>query len=314
MKSLVFVSSAIEEFREERKVAKAVIGSYPFLEAWIFEEEGASAGPLEGSYLDKVRICSIFVLLLGREVTAPVRNEFLEAKAHGRRTLVLLKRSSDVPDEVNRILSEADAKYGAFEGVPDFERALRLALDNEIGRALNEPPERRSFRRKETLLRELLAGGKPVRITPVFPQAHNEALYDLREVGTEEVIVQKRSSGHQIPLPVDKITVLTGVGSDSARLQLDGRLQLLSALRQWKFFPDYATDGYGIPKPGCPSGAEVERFRARLQQAAITSQWNAAHEAMYGQWSIVYDDDGRYFRCEGRMHRGSVEILVGQGQ
>ncbi|HXQ26459.1 MAG TPA: DUF4062 domain-containing protein [Candidatus Acidoferrales bacterium] len=314
MKSLVFVSSAISEFREERRIAKIVIESYPFLEAWVFEQEGASGAPLEEGYLQKVRDCSILVVLLGQEITKPVRNEFLEAKANGKRVLVLIRKSESLSQDVSQFISQADAKYGSFQGSLDFESALRLALENELWRALSEPAERPVSKRKETTLRELLAGGKPVLVAPVFPQTQSRALYNIREVGPEEVLLQESSSEHQIHLPFDKIRVVAAVGGRPTTIQLDGRLQLLSAKRQWQYFPEHPIDGYGIPKPGSPDGPDVLEFRARLERIGISSQWNPAHEATSGRYSVVYDDDGRYYKCDGRMHRGSVEILAGNGQ
>jgi len=51
MKARVFISSAINEFRSERRIAKNELEkAYPFLEVWVFEEEGASSASLEQSY------------------------------------------------------------------------------------------------------------------------------------------------------------------------------------------------------------------------------------------------------------------------
>jgi hypothetical protein len=46
----VFVSSASNQFRSERKIAKDLSTHYPFLEVWVFEEEGATSASLEQSY------------------------------------------------------------------------------------------------------------------------------------------------------------------------------------------------------------------------------------------------------------------------
>ncbi|MGH9684138.1 MAG: DUF4062 domain-containing protein [Candidatus Acidiferrales bacterium] len=311
LKPVVFVSSAIEEFREERRIAKVVIDSYPFLESWVFEQEGASAAPLEERYLQEVRNCSIFLVLLGQVVTKPVRKEFLEAKANGKRILVLLKQSDSMSDNVSQLICQADAKYGFFQDSSDFEGTLRQALNNEISRAVAEPIEKRAAKRKETRLCEL--SSTAVRITPVFPQGHNQDLYNIKEVSPEEVILLKRSSQHRIDLPLEKIAIVPGPNGEPATLQLDGRLQWLSAKREWKFFPEHPLGGHGISKPGSPGGPDVTILRDRLQRIGIPSQWNQEHEATFGQYSIAYDDDGRYFKCENRMHRGSVEVLVAMG-
>jgi hypothetical protein len=310
MKTLIFVSSVIDEFREERRIAKEVIEKYPFLEAWVFEREGASAGPLEEEYLQKVRECSVFIAIVGTAITEPVRKEFLEAKAHGKRILVLMKKLESRSHDVEQLISEVGAKYGVFESPASFEEALHRALDNEIRRALDEPLERLIPKRKESVLRELMVATKSVRVMPVFPQNQNTALYIVVEIGPEEVVLKKLASHYHISLPFEKVSVVPSVGGQPAIVQIDGRLQLLNAKRQWQFFPEYSIDPLGIAKSGTPGGADVEIFRAKLQDLGIQSQWNTASEATAANWSIAYDDDGRYFKCEGRMHRGSLEILV----
>lgn len=310
MKALIFVSSVINEFRDERRIAKDVIAEYPFLEPWVFESEGASAGPLEDEYLQKVRDCAIFIVVLGARVTEPVRKEFLEAKAHGKRILILMKGPESRSEGVEQLVSQSGAKYGIFESTADFEEALRQALNNEIRRSLAEPREKRVPKLKETALRELMVSAEQTRVMPVFPQSQNSMRYIIVEVGPEEVALKKLSSQHHISLPFEKVSVITGVGSEPPILQVDGRLQLLSAKRQWQFFHEHPTDPLGIAKLGSPGGSDVEIFRDKLQRLGIASQWNPGHEATSASWNVAYDDDGRYFKCESRMHRGSVEILV----
>ena len=71
-KLVVFVSSLIGELLEERKAVKEAIEALPLTRPWVFESTPASADPLESSYLDKVKECDIFILLLGKGISEPV--------------------------------------------------------------------------------------------------------------------------------------------------------------------------------------------------------------------------------------------------
>lgn len=99
----VFVSSILdkltEDFSEERKCAVRVIGDYPFLEPWVFEEEPASSKSLKSSYLDEVRQSDIFVLLAGEHLTKPVADEFDTARAAMKPILLFLKKVTQRSEE-----------------------------------------------------------------------------------------------------------------------------------------------------------------------------------------------------------------------
>ncbi len=87
---LVFISSVISGMAAERRAAQAAIRAIPLTRPWLFEFTSASALPLADSYLSKVRECDIFVLLLGRAVTDPVKEEARTAKAASKPRLVFL--------------------------------------------------------------------------------------------------------------------------------------------------------------------------------------------------------------------------------
>jgi hypothetical protein len=68
----VFVSSASNQFRSERKIAKDLSTHYPFLEVWVFEEEGATSASLEQSYQRPLEKSDLVIFLLAEDITAPV--------------------------------------------------------------------------------------------------------------------------------------------------------------------------------------------------------------------------------------------------
>ena len=55
------------------------------------------------------------------------------------------------------------------------------------------------------------------------------------------------------------------------------------------------------------ANAHEEFFRSR---SALPRAWVRFGEANVWGYEIAYDDDAKYFRCDGRVMPGSVEILV----
>jgi hypothetical protein len=66
----------------------------------------------------------------------------------------------------------------------------------------------------------------------------------------------------------------------------------------------------GVPRLSSPGSSEVTLLQSKLKAEGMTSQWNAVAEIRSGGYEVAYDDDGKYFRCEGRVRPGSIEILV----
>ena len=90
----VFVSSImrreVDDLKEERIAAEAVIRHFdPITEPWMFEVEPASSEPLVESYLNAVKQCDVFVLIMGGEATEPIINEFRTAQDHAKPILIL---------------------------------------------------------------------------------------------------------------------------------------------------------------------------------------------------------------------------------
>jgi DNA invertase Pin-like site-specific DNA recombinase len=54
----------------------------------------------------------------------------------------------------------------------------------------------------------------------------------------------------------------------------------------------------------------ISNLRVLLASEGYYSQWNQLSEINADRYEVAYDDDGKYFRCEGRMRPGWIEILV----
>src|SRR5690348_6263489 len=96
----VFISSvmrrSLEDLSAEREAARAAIEQLdPIACAWAFENEPASTKRLRDSYLDEVKNCDLMVLIVGRYMTPPVRDEFDAARDHNKGILVFAKETSE---------------------------------------------------------------------------------------------------------------------------------------------------------------------------------------------------------------------------
>lgn len=132
---LVFLSSIMDKQREdlfpERDAAKEAIQSLGLMSPWRFEDSPASSLRVDYSYLNKVAEADIFLLLLGRDVTAPVRMEFDAALGAGKPVLVFLKKSDRTP-EAESFVKELKIKWKTFDGPERLKQEIRAALAEEL--------------------------------------------------------------------------------------------------------------------------------------------------------------------------------------
>lgn len=307
MKARVFVSSPIGEFREERQMAMRLPETYPFLKMWVFEEEGASSASLERSYQEPLEKSDVVIFLLGEDITTPVLAEIDIALRSNKRTLLILRevsqRSTALQDAVKRL----DVKYATYSGLDSFRAVLNSAIETEIVGALQAPPRRENSDPKYRLLKNAVAGSTELRVEPIVgPSADNR--FRIVELTSSEMKIKKSSSGHYVTVPLTSVQeVLRDEGAFT--ISLAGRIQWLTVQGYYKLFSGQPKDDIGVPKLSSPGSTSVTTLQEKLRQKGYYSQWNLIADIHSGSYEVAYDEDGRYFRCEGRMP-GWIEILV----
>lgn len=127
----MFISSIMnpdrEDLRPEREAAKAAIERFsPISTAWAFEHATVSSQPLLDFYLEAVKACDLLILIVGEEMTEPVRQEFITARDHGKPILVFRKSVSQRTPEAEAILREADKKYDDFADAAELARKIAI--------------------------------------------------------------------------------------------------------------------------------------------------------------------------------------------
>jgi hypothetical protein len=129
---LVFVSSAISGMEAERRAVRETIESIPLTRAWVFEYTPASADRVEDAYLQKVRECAIFVLLVAGDLSEPVRQECETARACNRRMLIFLRGDIKCPPEVQAYIDSLGPKWGTYLDIESLRQQVKHALTDEL--------------------------------------------------------------------------------------------------------------------------------------------------------------------------------------
>lgn len=148
----VFISSSIREFGSEREaIRKSIERRIPLSRAWTFESAPADPDSLQESYLKRVRDCDIFVLLVGSDITDPVRLEYETAKALDKPRLVFVNQSVRQSKGTEEFLNKLDLKWKAFTD----SRSLQQEVVKSVYSLLIEYSKRLQLSAKDiTLLQQ----------------------------------------------------------------------------------------------------------------------------------------------------------------
>jgi bacterioferritin (cytochrome b1) len=146
----VFVSSAIDELEYEREIATRTIADLN-LEPSVFEGFPAMSKTLEDAYIDAVKNCDIFVLILWKSLRPAVEREYLEAVQDNKSILIfvkMLKEGEKREDRLDEFLGTIKSRgeeginaanirfYKHYRSLADLEEGLRDGIISEINRKL----------------------------------------------------------------------------------------------------------------------------------------------------------------------------------
>jgi hypothetical protein len=131
-KLVVFISSRInDEMKRARRAVREAIEELPLTRPWLFEEAPAAADPLDQSYLRWVGKCDLVILLLGEDITDPVRMEWETATQARKPRLVFLKKGAQ--DDAARQFAEGlDVKWKAYRTLAELKREVQAAVGDEL--------------------------------------------------------------------------------------------------------------------------------------------------------------------------------------
>jgi len=304
----VFISSimnrAIEDLTAERQAARAAVEHFaPVTQAWAFEVEPASTKPLLASYLDEVKACDLFLLILGEHLTPPVNEEVGVARDYNKRMLVFCK---DVPlrvPEADQLLRTLDCKYDRFTNAVELQDKIRRALGNHLltltqrdAAAGNQLGDRLARLRGFSKERRL------VQILPTVPLPQYNS-FMVEEVSATKVRFQKNGIA-DVHVPAERIEDVLETGEhEHPTVYLNGRLQWITVRQNWYFLPERppAVDPLCIG-----NGREVPR---QVTLSAESQGWLKAYPLRFG-WSnrenvpereVFFDVDGYHLTSGGQI-------------
>jgi hypothetical protein len=131
-KLTVFISSRInDEMKRARRAVREAIEELPLTRPWLFEEAPAAADPLDESYLRWVGRCDLFILLLGEDITDPVKVEWETATQARKPRLVFLKKGVQ-DDAAWEFAKGLDVKWKEYRTLAELKWEVQAAVGDEL--------------------------------------------------------------------------------------------------------------------------------------------------------------------------------------
>jgi len=127
-----FISSRInDEMKRARQAVCQAIEELPLTRPWLFEEAPAATDPLDESYLRWVGKCDLFVMLLGEDITAPLRTEWETATQARKPRLVFLKKGAQ-DGAAWEFATGLDVKWNEYGSLAELKREVQAAVGDEL--------------------------------------------------------------------------------------------------------------------------------------------------------------------------------------
>jgi len=89
-KPQVFISSTIDELKDERLFVKECVNHFGF-EPAMFEEWGARPSGLRQTYIDEVINSDLYIGIFNKEYSAPTIEEYETARSHNIDIMFMLR-------------------------------------------------------------------------------------------------------------------------------------------------------------------------------------------------------------------------------
>lgn len=134
-KLTIFISSMIGPLWVERAaVEEAIRTGIPLARPWVFERAPASSEEITESYLARVRECDIYLLILGDDISDPVKAEHRTAVECDKPRLCLVQEGVECTPALEEFLStlQADVKYATFRDKASLRREVLRAVRLEL--------------------------------------------------------------------------------------------------------------------------------------------------------------------------------------
>jgi hypothetical protein len=270
---LVFVSSPVGELGSERQALHQAVMGLNITKPWVLGYTPASTQPLENTYLDSVRACDFFILLLDENTSPNVEQEVDTALRHAKPILLFLKE--DRPDKHSRrspearaLISKVRGTWWSFVDTSDLVLKARASLTDEIirrvraGNMVLPSAEAQQLEQLGRTLNQALLNLPPRRYTHLVG----------REKQIDEILARLRSVG-PLAQTVVAITGLGGIGKTALAYEVSQRLLLEG--RFWESAKSLEFIGTKIVPRGSPASISFPSLLASIARQLDHEEWLA---------------------------------------
>jgi len=135
----VFLSSAQNEFKKERKALSAKISHMPFLNCSLLEDRGADSVSVEEASIKGVRECDIYVGIFGNQYSEITVKEYREAVKLRKLCLNYVKRTSNRDSTLQDFIDgelRPQFKYHEFKSRKNLYTQVENNLREQLSRLL----------------------------------------------------------------------------------------------------------------------------------------------------------------------------------
>jgi len=147
-----------------------------------------------------------------------------------------------------------------------------------------------------------LTPGESILIQPSIPRPAEHLEYRVQCVEAGRIVLRQRASDPLLSIATAAIAELQSArGPKPAKLILKGRLQWITAAREWTVLPEEppAESEHGLHKLTSASEPRVVEFIEDLRQRGYSAWWvpvDRVREFLGEGGEVIYDSDGRYLR------------------
>ena len=146
-----------------------------------------------------------------------------------------------------------------------------------------------------SIIREFIKTGHSCYVSPRTPHVADELFQPLSVTPQLLTLRVNRNQG-QTTIPVQRVQELLPA-TGYRTLIVDGRLQCLTQLKKWEFFPEPPQSVYGVGKLTDLGEQRVQAITRGMEEEGLQVGWLIASNLerfIRAGWQIFYDDDGRY--------------------